>query len=131
MLILYGEISFLCQEVRGELGCCTHADCLPGNGMSKNILCFCNLVTSAEVTARCSQQLASKLQPCMQESYEGNRSVCVEEVTNGYYYLEIFFFKAVGEQASDVCQNMSERCCGLGALIGHIQMAKTLSVSFT
>ena len=119
------------QEVRGELGCCTHADCLSGNGMSKNILCFCNLVTSAEVTARCSQQLASKLQPCMQESYEGNRSVCVQEVTNGFYYLEILFFKAVGEQASDVCQNMSERCCGLGALIGHIQMAKTISVSFT
>ena len=95
-------VSSASQEVRGELGCCTHADCLSGNGMSKNILCSCNLVTSAEVTARCSQQLASKLQPCMQESYEGNRSVCVHEVTNGFYYLEILSFKAVGEQASDV-----------------------------
>merc|ERR1719447_1650267 len=81
---------------REELGCCTHAACAP-----------------AEVTAACSQLLASKLQPCMQQSYEGNRFMCVQEV--------------VGVKAPDVCPSVVEKCAGLRTIANHIQLATDLS----
>jgi len=81
---------------REELGCCTHAACAP-----------------VEVTAACSQLLASNLQPCMQQSYEGNRSMCVQEV--------------VGVKAPDVCQSVVEKCAGLRTIANHVQLATALS----
>jgi len=83
-------------ETSRELGCCSHDACV-----------------SAGESAMCSQQLAMKLQPCMQEAHEGNRTSCVRE--------------AVGMDASDVCQNVGERCEGLSSLIKHIQLATTIS----
>jgi len=83
-------------ETLRELGCCSHDVCPPVGGSDM-----------------CSQQLAMKLQPCMQETYEGNRTLCVRE--------------AVGMDASAVCQTLVERCEGLSALIKHIQLASAMS----
>merc|ERR1719447_1398256 len=83
---------------REELGCCSHAACAP-----------------VDVTANCSQLLASKLQPCMQQSYEGNRFMCVQEV--------------VGVKAPDVCPSVVEKCAGLRTIANHVQLATDLCAS--
>ena len=87
---------------------------------------------SAEVTAACSQMLASNLQPCMQQSYEGDRSMCVQEVifVSKLMYLVLFlFFEVVGVKAPDVCQSVVEKCAGLRTIANHIQLATALTVS--
>jgi len=80
-----------------EMGCCTHDSC-PIAGVE---------------SIRCSQELARKLQPCMQTSFGGNRTECVRQ--------------AVGVNAAPVCQNMVTLCEELTALTRHIRLATSMS----
>merc|ERR1719447_1887555 len=53
-------------------------------------------------SAQCSQKLTTRLQPCMQKDYGGNRAACMNE--------------AVGHPAPAVCDHLWERCEGLRSL---------------
>jgi len=83
-------------DVRKMLGCCAHEACMPVVG-----------------SAQCSQKLTTRLQPCMQKDYGGNRAACMNE--------------AVGHPASAVCDHLWERCEGLRSLTKYLQLGQAVS----
>jgi len=83
-------------DVRKMLGCCSHEACMPVVG-----------------SAQCSQKLTTRLQPCMQKDYGGNRAACMNE--------------AVGHAASAVCDHLWERCEGLRSLTKYLQLGQAVS----
>jgi len=83
-------------DVRKMLGCCAHEACMPVVG-----------------SAQCSQKLTTRLQPCMQKDYGGNRAACMNE--------------AVGHAVSAVCDHLWERCEGLRSLTMYLQLGQAVS----
>jgi len=83
-------------DVRKMLGCCAHEACMPVVG-----------------SAQCSQKLTTRLQPCMQKDYGGNRAACMNE--------------AVGHAVSAVCDHLWERCEGLRSLTKYLQLGQAVS----
>jgi len=77
---------------RQELGCCSHGWCAPG-----------------AASPACSQQLVSKMQPCLQIKFEGKREKCIQQAV-----------------APGTCVNLAEECEVLRSMSNHLQLTSSI-----